>query len=245
MQLNEPCLKRKKRKKQYFTQDTENAIVLYNNTEDAIQRNAIYKQEIHAAFDKLAENIIHTFKFYNFDVSHEDVKQEVVSFLIEKIDKYSQDKGKAFSYFSIVAKNYLIAHNNLNYQIKQKKRAIDVIDNERNVINEHKRDEKNQDTYDFTEEFVIFLEKNIDKLFIKNKDLEIAEAVKDLFKNRENIENYNKKALYILIRERTNVKTQHITSVVNSIKTLYLKLYEVYCESGSIKNIKAEELDEY
>jgi hypothetical protein len=236
---------RKTRKKNYFTQDTENAIVMYNSTDDSFKRNAIYNQHIHTAFDKLAENIIHTFKFYNFDVSHDDVKHEVVSFLIEKIDKYSQEKGKAFSYFSIVAKNYLIAHNNLNYQIKQKKRTIDVIDNERNVINEHKRDEKKQDTYDFTEEFVIFLEKNIDKLFIKNKDLEVAEAVKDLFKHRQNIENYNKKALYILIRERTNVKTHHITSVVNSIKTLYLKLYDVYTEIGSIKNIKMEDLDEY
>lgn len=236
---------RKKRQKIYFTKDTENAIVLYNNTEDIPTKNAIYNTRIHAAFDKLAENIIHTFKFYHFDVSHEDVKQEVVSFLIEKIDKYSQDKGKAFSYFSIIAKNYLIAHNNLNYQIKQKKRAIEAIDTERNVMNEHKRDEKNRETYDFTEEFVIFLEKNIDKLFIKNKDLEIAEAIKDLFKNRENIENYNKKALYILIRERTNVKTQNITAVVNSIKNLYLRLYEIYGETGSIEHINMENLDEY
>lgn len=236
---------RKKRQKIYFTKDTENAIVLYNNSIDEMERNIIYTNHIHAAFDKLAENIIHTFKFYHFDVPHEDVKQEVVSFLIEKIDKYSQDKGKAFSYFSIVAKNYLIAHNNLNYQIKQKKRAIEVIDSERNIINEHKRNEKNQETYDFTEEFVIFLEKNIDKLFIKSKDIEIAEAVKDLFKNRENIENYNKKALYILIRERTNAKTQNITSVINYIKELYLKLYEIYCEIGSIKNINTEDLHEY
>jgi hypothetical protein len=236
---------RKKRQKIYFTKDTENAIVLYNNSIDEMERNIIYTNHIHAAFDKLAENIIHTFKFYHFDVPHEDVKQEVVSFLIEKIDKYSQDKGKAFSYFSIVAKNYLIAHNNLNYQIKQKKRAIEVIDSERNIINEHKRNEKNQETYDFTEEFVIFLEKNIDTLFIKSKDIEIAEAVKDLFKNRENIENYNKKALYILIRERTNAKTQNITFVINYIKELYLKLYEIYCEIGSIKNINTEDLHEY
>lgn len=238
-------IKRKKKQKIYFTKDTENAIVLYNNTDDVIEKNTIYNKHIHAAFDKLAENIIHTFKFYHFDVPHEDVKQEVVSFLIEKIDKYSQDKGKAFSYFSIVAKNYLIAHNNLNYQIKQKKRTIDTIDSERNIINEHKREEKNQETYDFTEEFIVFLEKNMDRIFIKDKDLEIAEAIKDLFKNRENIENYNKKALYILIRERTNVKTQHITSVVNLVKSIYLKLYTVYAEKGSIKNINLEELNEH
>lgn len=234
--------KRKPKQKVYFSKETENAIVLYNNTEDVILKNEIYNTHIHAAFDKLAENIIHTFKFYHFDVSHEDVKQEVISFLIEKINKYSQDKGKAFSYFSIVAKNYLIAHNNTNYYLKQKKRDITAIDSERNIINEFTKATKNEETYDFTEEFVVFLEKNIDKLFIKQKDMEIADAVKDLFKNRENIENYNKKALYILIRERTNVKTQNITAVINSIKKIYMRLYGIFNETGSIKHLTVEDL---
>jgi hypothetical protein len=234
--------KRKPKQKVYFSQDTENAIVLYNNTENESEKNIIYNKHIHAAFDKLAENIIHTFKFYNFDVSHEDVKQEVISFLIEKINKYSQDKGKAFSYFSIVAKNYLIAHNNNNYYLKQKKRDVSAIDSERNIVNEYARAKQNEETYDFTEEFIFFLEKNIDKIFIKQKDMEIADAVKDLFKNRENIENYNKKALYILIRERTNVKTQNITAVINTIKKIYLQLYVVFNETGSIKNLTMDDL---
>ena len=73
----------------YFTQETENAIVLYNSMEDDIQRNIIYTKKIHPAFYKLAEIMIHRFKFYNFDVGHEDVKHEVVSFLHEKIHKYT------------------------------------------------------------------------------------------------------------------------------------------------------------
>lgn len=234
--------RKRTKKKVYFSQDTENAIVLYNNTQDIHIRNVIYNDHIHAAFDKLAENIIHTFKFYHFDVSHEDVKQEVISFLIEKINKYSQDKGKAFSYFSIVAKNYLIAHNNNNYYLKQKKRDVSTIDTERNVVNEYARSKHNEETHDFTDEFVTFLENNIEKLFIKQKDIEIADAVKDLFKHRENIENYNKKALYILIRERTNGKTQNITLVINEIKNIYIKLYSLFKESGNIKHITVDDL---
>lgn len=234
--------RKKTRQRVYFSQHTEDAIVLYNNSTDDSEKNMIYTNNIHPAFDKLAENMIHTFKFYNFDVPHEDVKQEVISFLIEKINKYSQDKGKAFSYFSIVAKNYLIAHNNNNYYLKQKKRDVSTIDAERNIINEYTRNKKNEETYDFTEEFIIFLEKNIDKIFIKQKDIEVADAVKDLFKNRENIENYNKKALYILIRERANVKTQNITAVINKIKELYIKLYSLFTENGSIKNINLEDI---
>ena len=89
----------------YFTQITENAIIRYNKSDDTRLRNKIYNEHIHKAFDKLCENIIHTFKFYYFDVSSEDVKHEVVSFLVINIHKFKEGKGKAFSYFSIVAKN--------------------------------------------------------------------------------------------------------------------------------------------
>ena len=92
----------------YFTQDTENAIIAYNKSDDRLLKNDLYVAEIGYAFDKLAENIIHTFKFYYFDVPSEQVKHEVVSFLVMNIHKFKEGKGKAFSYFSIVAKNYLL-----------------------------------------------------------------------------------------------------------------------------------------
>ena len=96
---------RKAKKKQYFTQETENAIIRYNNSKDPVIRNRIYNEHIKTPFEKLAENIIHTFKFYYFDVPSEDVKHEVVSFLYMNMHKFTEGKGKAFSYFSIVAKN--------------------------------------------------------------------------------------------------------------------------------------------
>ena len=109
---------RKAKKRLYFGPEVQDAIIRYNtNSEDFSLRNKIYQQEIHAAFDKLAENIINTFKFTYFDYPFEDVKAEVVSFLVMNMHKYDHTKGsKAFSYFSIVAKNYLILHNNNNYK---------------------------------------------------------------------------------------------------------------------------------
>ena len=107
---------KKKKGKMYFTNGTEKAIIRYNNSDNSVLRNKIYEEHIAYPFDKLAENIIHTFKFYYFDVSSEDVKHEVVSFLVMNMHKFQEGKGKAFSYFSIVAKNYLILHNNNNYK---------------------------------------------------------------------------------------------------------------------------------
>ena len=201
--------KKPKRQKAYFTEKTEDAIVRYNTSEDPTEKNIIYHNEIHAAFDKLAENLIHTFKFYNFDIEYKDVKHEVVTFLVEKINKYSPDKGKAFSYFSIVGKNYLIANNNYNYHYFKKITQIEAIDTERSVINEVLRQDVKEEKSDFFDLFVEYFDMNVHKLFTKQKDLEIADAVIDLFRNRQNIENFNKKALYILIRERTNVKTHN------------------------------------
>ena len=108
----------KSKKKLYFGPEVQDAIVRYNtNPNNHVLRNKIYQEEIHAAFDKLAENIINTFKFTYFDMPFEDVKHEVVAFCVMNIHKYDHTKGsKAFSYFSIVAKNYLILHNNANYK---------------------------------------------------------------------------------------------------------------------------------
>ena len=64
----------KKARKRYFTEVTEQAILSYNNIEEEFERNKIYNKFIRQSFDKLAENLIHTFKFYNFDVPYEDVK---------------------------------------------------------------------------------------------------------------------------------------------------------------------------
>ena len=118
---------RKRTKKQYFTPDTDAAIKEYLSTSNQDERDTIFKDRIWYPFYKLAENLIHTFKFYYTEVDDlEDLKHEVICFLLEKLDYFKPEKGtKAFSYFSIVGKNYLILYNNNNY--KKKKQKVDVL----------------------------------------------------------------------------------------------------------------------
>ena len=117
----EPKIKKKRgrkpSKKQYFTADVDAAIKEYLASSNQDERNEIYRTRIAYAFYKLAENLIHTFKFYYTEVeSLEDLKHEVCCFFLEKLDYFKPEKGsKAFSYFSIVGKNYLILYNNNNY----------------------------------------------------------------------------------------------------------------------------------
>ena len=98
---------RKRTKKQYFTSDVDQAIKEFLASSNQEERNSLYKDRIHYAFYKLAENLIHTFKFYYTEVDDlEDLKHEVCCFFLEKLDYFKPEKGsKAFSYFSIVGKN--------------------------------------------------------------------------------------------------------------------------------------------
>jgi hypothetical protein len=217
---------RKKKSKIYFGMDVQDAIVRYNTSENDSIRNKIYQNEIHKAFDKLAENIINTFKFSYFDYGFEDVKCEVVAFLVMNIHKYDHTKGsKAFSYFSVVAKNYLILHNNNNYKKYKSHYKLDILDKEKYIDDTSKTRFK-----DITNDVIKYFEKNISSIFNNKKDIQISYALLEIFKNREDIENYNKKFIYLLIREMTDVKTSQITKVVKIFKQHYLKILNNYDE---------------
>ena len=218
----------------YFNQDTENAIIRLNKEDRPYMKERIYNEHIRKAFEKLAENIIHTFKFYYFDVPSEDVKHEVVSFLYMNIHKFADGKGKAFSYFSIVAKNYLILHNNNNYKRMKQHTKEETSDYKRDPISEARfRDTKSQ-KFDYVEALSGYWQNNMTTVFKRKKDLDVANAVIELIDMRHNIENFNKKALYILIREMTGSNTQHITRVINVMKRHHVNLQKKFITTGSI-----------
>ena len=225
---------KKKTKNYYFDQTTENAIIRYNKTDDAALKNRIYTEHISYPFDKLAENIIHTFKFYYFDVPSEQVKHEVVSFLVMNMHKFQEGKGKAFSYFSIVAKNYLILHNNKNYKNYKIHDKMDVLDYGSNIRESQDRREAANFNQEYVEQMLDYWEENLPNIFRRQKDILVADAVLEMFRRRANIENFNKKALYILIREMTGSKTQHITRIVNMMKKYNTQLMTEFQNTGQI-----------
>jgi len=229
-----PVKKRKKKSKMYFGTPVQDAVIRYNASSNPAVRNRIYREHIAKAFDKLAENLIHTFKFYYFDYPFEEVKHEVVSFLVMQIPKYQPDKGRAFSYFSVVGKNYLILNNNNNYKKMKIHDAIDVLDFKRNLSYETVLSESEE----FNEEFVIqmleYWDNNLTNIFRRQKDILVADSVLELFRRRKNIENFNKKALYIMIREMTGSNTQHITRVINQMKKFYGNMIVEFSQTGDI-----------
>lgn len=229
---------RKKSKANYFTSETEEYIKKYNVSTDQDYRNKIFTDHIYLPFYKLAENIIHTFKFYYTDVDQiEDLKHEIVSVLLEeKIMKFDPDNGaKAYSYFGTIVKRWLINYNNKNYKkLKQIGSFSDIEDSyDQEGIGEHSGgvtlskfiDDWVNETYD-----------NLDDIFFKEQEIKIADAVLTLFKSRHDLEIFKKKALYIYIREMTDCETPQLTKVITSLKIRFKEKHQYYYDNGFLSN---------
>lgn len=229
--------KRKPKSKNYFTQETENAIVRYNNEADPEKRSQIYEREIHYPFFKLTENIIHTFKFYYTEVDEiEHLQHEVICFLLSKIHLFDPAKGaKAYSYFGTIAKNYLIVSNTKNY--KKRIDKADVSEAETNEEFSYNIEDSplKDDLSKFIDLFVDHCSENIFKLFPKKNDAEVADAILEIFRKREDIDVFNKKALYIYIREIVDVKTPKITKIANQLYDIFKDNYIFYLDYGYVE----------
>ena len=230
--------KRRKKSRNYFTQETEDAIVLYNNTADPEVRSKIYDRDIHYAFFKLTENIIHTFKFYHTEVSNlEHLQHEIITFLLSKMHLFDPTKGaKAYSYFGTIVKRWLILYNTKNYNKKIKKVDVDVLTNENSTyVYSQDSGSYKDDLNKYIDIFVKHVSDNIYELFPKKNDAQIADAILELFRKRENLEVFNKKALYIYIREMVEVKTPKITKIADKLHNIFKSQYVFYLENGYTK----------
>lgn len=221
--------------KNYFTTETEAAIIEYLNTDDLILRNKIYREKIDYPLNKLAENVIHTYKFYYYDDRYEHFKHDIIAYLLEKLPKIDLTKGKAFSYLTRTAINYCIINNSEGYSDKINKSDLDSVDKEIDVATMDRLDAVKSDLYVFFDKYIEYWEKNMTQYFTKKQDLQIIDSILQLFKNRENMEIFNKKAFYIMLREMTDANTQQITRIISIMKDKYRELYEEYLLTDDIK----------
>jgi len=228
---------RKPTNNNYFTQDTEDAIVLYNSLTDPDLRAKIFSERIYFPFYKLAENIIHTFKFYYTDVDDiEDLKHKIITLLLdEKIDKFDPTKGaKAYSYFGTIVKRWLINYNNKNYKNLKKRGSFEEYEIE-TIEQEDIKDENIITLAEFIDSFVQECYLELDEMFEKDSDKKIADAILNIFQARTDLEIFRKKALYIYIREMTDCKTPHLTYVISILKNKFYSDYSKLFDKGLIE----------
>jgi hypothetical protein len=239
-------VKKVREKRRYFTQETEDAIVRYNSTSDSIEKNRIYEGEIHYAFFKLTQNIIHTFKFYHTEVDDlEHLQHEIIIFLLSKIHLFNPLNGaKAYSYFGTIVKRWLILYNEKNYKKKVQKSPIEDLEKDENHSYVLDGGSSKDKLSSFMDEYISFVSNNLYEIFPKGNDAQIADAILELFRKRDGIDIFNKKALYIYIHEMVDVKTPKITKIVTVLQSIFQKNYVFYLENDFLdfKNCTAEYL---
>jgi len=233
--------RRPKKSIDYFTLDTQAAIIEYRLETSLVKRNKIFNQRIYYAFYKLAENIIHTFKFYYTEVDNiDELKHEVIAFLLEKLHLYDDKKGKAYSYFGTIAKRYLIVYNNNNYKRLKGKAPVNDIDEDKTITNNLLLEKVDDlETINFIDLYIKKIDDDLLEIFPKAQEARVGDAILELFKRRENIDIFNKKALFIYIKEITDAPTPTITKVIKVLKQIYKEMLEKYLDEGTEFNIFA------
>lgn len=231
-------LRKRKRKKsrEYFDKTTEDSIVAYLASSDKMMRNELFNENINYSFHKLAENIIHTFKFYYTELDNvEDLKHEVVVFLLEKLHRYDQTKGKAYSYFGTIAKRYLIVYNENNYKKLKSKADLEDVDEDKRIVSDLVREHEDNNLTKIIDSYVNYIEKNMVRLFPSENDQTIVISIMQIFRRRETLEVFNKQHFYFFIREITGQTTPNITRVVKELKRVYKQQLNVLYLNGELE----------
>jgi DNA-directed RNA polymerase specialized sigma subunit len=208
--------------KKYFTEVHEQAIIRYVASDDVRERTELYNQYLGPVFDELVDKIVFTYKFTTLS-NIDYLRDECKIWLITILDKYDPNKGsKAFSYFSVITKNWFI--HKVKKQSKKTRTEIEYIDLPKDLelkyistTNPYPKEREH-------EEFFNFLKNEIDSWEhdkMKENEEKVLNAIRILFESADDIEIFNKKAIYLYMREITGLNTKQVVNNLNKMRIRY------------------------
>lgn len=225
--------RRSGKRNMYFTMDTQAAIIEYQNAETQLEKEKLYNEQIKYAFEKLVESLIFVYGFHNPYENTRHMQSDCVSFLFETIHKWNSEKGtKAFSYFNVVAKNWLI----MNAKKRQKRVKRNVSFENRDLLSAK---DKKQIMY---HQVIPSADENLDKHESRLQIIEAMKAIKDqvssehetacinaiitMFENVETLDFLNKRAVFVYVREISGLDRKQLSKALGSIRVKYNAIRE-------------------
>lgn len=213
---------------EYFDQYTQQAIVEYQKELIVDEKNKIYLEQIYPALDSLVENLINVYGFNVMYESREDLKNECLEFLYGTLPKFNAEKGsKAFSYFNVVAKNWLTIKSKQNSKRLQ---SYVSIDNKENLSQQDLEAIEGYSVAPDGEELMIAAElrdrlsRLIEEIGNKAKtdnEQSCIKAIKILVENIDDVDFLNKRAVLLYLREITGFSSKQLSILLASIKKHY------------------------
>jgi hypothetical protein len=207
----------------YFSSKHEKAIIDYSSTKDRKQREILYETLIEPVFEQMISKIVFTYKF-NTLPNIDDLKIECKGWLTTVLDKFDPSKGsKAFSYFSVITKNWFIHKVKRNTERIKRETYFEELKNEGKepdliIYNDFHEEKDKEEYYDTL--FAELLDWETDSS-LRNNEKKVLQAIIVLLKNPDKIEIFNKKAIYLYIREMTLLNTKQIASSLVLLKARY------------------------
>ena len=224
--------RRSKTGRQYFTQVHEDAIVSFVASTDPKERTELYEEYIQPAFDEMVDKIVFTYKFTTLP-NIDDLRDECKIWLTTILHKYDQSKGsKAFSYFSVITKNWFI--HQVKKTSKQRSREVEYDTMASEVKLKYMATYNDYHDVRENEEFWGSLWQEIDTWDapnLKPNEKKVLEAIRILLSSSDNIEIFNKKAIYLYMREITGLNTKQIVNNLNKMRIKY-RAFKVKWDEG-------------
>tara|TARA_R100000700_G_scaffold40175_1_gene55004 strand:- start:1130 stop:1822 length:693 start_codon:yes stop_codon:yes gene_type:complete len=214
--------RRSKNSKQYFTVEHEQAIIKYVATQDLRERTYLYENWIGPAFSEMVDKICYTYNFTNLS-NVDELREECKIWLTTILDKYDASRGKkAFSYFSVITKNWFI--HKVKKQQKQKIRETDIDSVPMQTQLDHMSTVNQYMPHRMELEFWNLLWKEMESWDVetmRGNERKVYEAIKILLANPDDIEIFNKKAIYLYLREITGLNTKQVVNNLNKMRKRY------------------------
>ena len=223
--------KQKSKKNYYFTKQTQEMIVKYQNEKLKRKKDEIYSLYIHPALTELVHNLVSVYKYKSANESILHLKSDCVSFLFETLHKWNPENGtKAFSYFNVVAKNWLTI--NSRRLLKNAKRSVsmdsleDFSSDEKRCLAEIDIDYSHENIFVKDEKFVIIREmiEFIKTLLKDEKDIRCIDAIHHIYNNIDSLDYLNKRAIFVYLREISGLNSSELSSSLSSIRKHYKKI---------------------
>ena len=216
--------------KLYFNHETQEAIVAYQKSDCRITRVDLYMTKILPAFEKLVENLINIHKFTGLHDSYEDLKNDCVNFLFETIGKFDDTRGtNAFSYFNVVAKNWLIIRTKQKMIIARRNVSLEDIDSmtltELKTLEDYDLIQANDCDVNFELSSCVILVslKEIRCEAKSPQELICINSIITIFENISELDMLNKSAVLMYMRELTGLTPKQLTLTMQSIRKYYRK----------------------
>lgn len=222
----------------YFTQVTQNSIQFFQISETGKARDEAFEKEILPAFKKMAEYWVFSYGIESPVQTREELVQDCVGFLHDSIHKWNPERAtKAFSYFNVVARNWLI--NAVNNQKKKNIQNFSINDadlsstirekdtNERLIIQSAESEIIDIENLQFVRDRVKKIRLGLDD----EKDIIVIESIEKIFDAAESLDFMNRNALFVYIREISGLDKRSISRSISRIRKVY-------------NQVKSEELKE-